>query len=199
MQHTTLSYSPITRRCLAFVTLIVSMTFTVGVHAKKVGGFETPDTIDVAGETLTLNGAGLRTKLVIKVYVGALYLAQASQDAAAIVAADESMAIRLQVRSGLLNREKMQTALLDGFKKSTKGNTAPIQAEIDQMMGYMNESIEKKDIYLLAYNPDSGTVLSKNGTEVGTIPGLVFKQALFGIWLSDSPVQAKLKKSMLGQ
>jgi len=30
------------------------------------------------------------------------------------------------------------------------------------------------------------------------VPGLAFKQALFGIWLSDDPVQDSLKEAMLG-
>jgi len=62
----------------------------------------------------------------------------------------------------------------------------------------MNEKISKKDVYVLAYDPATGTQVSKNGSVVGTVAGLELKQALFGIWLSDNPVQGKLKKAMLG-
>lgn len=199
MTHTTALNRQISKGYIASVLLILSMTMSVSAQAKKVGGFDTPDSLEVLGEELMLNGAGVRTKLVIKVYVGALYLEEASQDAAAIIDADDPMAIRLQVRSGFLNREKMQAALLEGFEKSTSGDTSSIQSDIDEMMNLMSEAIKKKDVYLLAYSPELGMVISKNGTELGTVGGLEFKQALFGIWLSDSPAQASLKKAMLGQ
>jgi len=50
----------------------------------------------------------------------------------------------------------------------------------------------------LAYEPGVGTHLMNGDESVSVIPGLEFKQALFGIWLSDKPAQASLKKKMLG-
>jgi hypothetical protein len=38
----------------------------------------------------------------------------------------------------------------------------------------------------------------KNDVVKGKIPGFDFKQALFGIWLSDKPVDETLKKHLLG-
>jgi len=44
-------------------------------EAKDVAGVKVPDSVSVNNQTLALNGAGIRKKLFIKVYVGALYLA----------------------------------------------------------------------------------------------------------------------------
>jgi len=180
------------------LSLFLTLFSITSSHAAKVAGLTVPDTLEHAGTTLSLNGAGIRKRVVISVYVGALYLGSPSQDAAAIIQADEPMAIRLQVKSGFLSRDKMKAALKSGFKKATKGNTAPIQAEIDQMLELMSDKISKRDIYVLAYDPAKGTTMSKNGNDVGVVAGLPFKQALFGIWLSESPVQLALKKRMLG-
>jgi hypothetical protein len=38
----------------------------------------------------------------------------------------------------------------------------------------------------------------KNNEQVQLIPGLEFKKAFFGIFLSDNPIQKNLKKAMLG-
>jgi hypothetical protein len=38
----------------------------------------------------------------------------------------------------------------------------------------------------------------KNSTYIDTIPGIEFKKAFFGIWLSKNPIQKNLKKAMLG-
>jgi len=188
-----------TLRFYFVVALIGTLTvFSTSAFAKKVSGFEVPDTLDVAGQTLILNGAGKRTKAIIKVYVASLYLAEANSDASSIVAADEPMAIQLNIASGFLSKDKMKAALIDGFNKSTGGNTTPIQDGIDQLLALMDEKISKRDVYILAYDPANGTQVTKNGTVVGTVAGLELKQALFGIWLSDKPVQGKLKKAMLG-
>ena len=45
---------------------------------------------------------------------------------------------------------------------------------------------------------DDATVVGLNGAAKGTIPGEAFNRALTRIWLGDKPVQADLKKAMLG-
>jgi hypothetical protein len=41
--------------------------------------------------------------------------------------------------------------------------------------------------------------VSIKGEVKGTIKGLDFKKAVFGIWLGEKPADAKLKKGMLGK
>jgi hypothetical protein len=181
-----------------FALLLLSITLlSTSAIAKKIGGVELAPSTSAASQELSLNGAGIRKKLFIKLYVGSLYLATQSSDASAIIAADEPMMIQLNILSGLLTQKKLVKALKDGFKNSTGGNTAPIQAEIDQMIALMQEKIQPGDSYSLAYEPSIGTRVMRNDEELSIVPGLVFKQALFGIWLSDKPAQASLKKAML--
>ncbi|GAA6767582.1 hypothetical protein AAFH68_35310 [Flavobacterium sp. CGRL1] len=55
-------------------------------------------------------------------------------------------------------------------------------------------------MFVLAYNPlDQNVYVSKNEILKGKIQGFDFKKALFGIWLSDKPVDETLKKHLLGQ
>ena len=172
----------------------------IGGHATaaKVAGVELDPAMSVGEQELVLNGAGIRKKLFIKLYVGSLYAVEKSRDATALVDADEAMAIRLNVLSDLLTRDKMVKALKEGFSKSTGGNTEPVQGGIDQMMGLMQDKIRPGNSITLAYEPGVGTHVMRDGEAMSVIPGLAFKQALFGIWLSDSPAQASLKKAMLG-
>lgn len=183
-------------------TLLLTLTLTLcsaPALAKKVAGVELADTISVGSNELSLNGAGIRKKLFIKLYVGSLYLAASGNDGNAIISADEPMALRLNILSDLLTQKKMVKALKDGFSNSTNGNTAPIQAEIDQMIALMQEKIRPGHSYTLAYEPGVGTRVSRNDEELSVIAGLAFKQALFGIWLSEKPAQASLKKAMLSK
>lgn len=173
---------------------VLTLLFTLPAQAKDL-----PATTQANGEPLSLNGKGTRKKLFIKLYNAGLYLKTPSQDAKAIVDADEAMSIKLNIISDLITAEKMENATMEGFNKSTGGNLSPLAGEIDQFMGVFKQGIENGDSYDFTYAPGTGTVVSKNGTAQVTIGGLPFKQALFGIWLGEQPAQEKLKKGMLGK
>ena len=158
-----------------------------------------PKTFSAGGQQLVLNGVGTRTKFVISVYRAGLYLQKKSQDAKQIIAANAPMAIRMRVLSGFASAEKMKKALVTGFKKSTGGNTAPIQAQIDQLLGAaFKDKVNKGDVFDLVYTPGGGTQVLKNSKQTTVVRGLPIKQALFGIWLSGKPAQSSLKEEMLG-
>lgn len=169
------------------------------VHAVEVAGLSIPESLETGESALVLNGAGIRKRAVIKVYVGALYLQSTSGDAESIISADEPMAIRLHFRSGLVDRNNVVSAIEKGFTRSTGKNTAPIQEKIDQLIDMIDPELGKNDVLLLVYDPATGITLSKNQEVAGRIEGLAFKRALFGIWLSDAPVQESLKAAMLGK
>ncbi len=182
---------------LKWLLLLVALLH-LPAQAAKVAGKSLDDTITIGEQTASYQGAGVRKKLFIKLYVGSLYLASPTTDAASIVDADEAMAIRLDILSDLLTRKKLVEALDEGFAKSTGGNTQAIQPQIDQMLSFMQDKIEPGSRYTLAYEPSVGTHIHRNGEKLTTIEGLAFKQALFGIWLSDNPAQKSLKAAMLG-
>ena len=74
------------------VTLCVSLVLPV--LAKEVAGVNVPESTTVEGKTLKLNGAGLRKKVVFKVYVAGLYLETPSKDAAAVISSDQTNVTR---------------------------------------------------------------------------------------------------------
>lgn len=158
-----------------------------------------PEGLDLEGERFILNGQGARTKFFLSLYEAGLYLREKKTDAAAIVAADKPMALRLHITSSMITSEKMEKATKEGFSKSTGGNTQPIGEEIDRFIAVFREEIKEGDIYDMAYRPGGGVTVLKNDVMAAVIPGLSFKKALFGIWLSPDPVQESLKKSLLGK
>ncbi|WP_020408258.1 chalcone isomerase family protein [Hahella ganghwensis] len=180
-------------------TLVLSLALSPLANAATVADIEIPDTLEASGSDLKLNGAGVRSKWFIDVYVGGLYLPEASQDAGQIVDSDQPMAIKLHMVSGLVTSEKMQKTTMEGFENATGGNMAPIQSQVDQFMSAFDEEILENDVFDLVYVPGKGVEIYKNEELVDTVSsGIDFKQALFGIWLSDTPAQESLKKAMLG-
>lgn len=179
--------------------LLLSLALVGSASAVTVEGVDVPEQLAANDSKLVLNGAGVRSKWFLDLYVGSLYVPQNQSDAKAIINADEPQAIRLNIISGMITSDKMTSATLEGFESSTNGNTAPVQAEIDKFMNVFKEEIKEGDVFELVYVPGEGTQVYKNGEKKDTIAGMPFKKALFGIWLSDEPAQDDLKAAMLGK
>lgn len=183
------------------LSLLMFAMFFISISSAqtKVGDATLPNSQNFENHSLLLNGAGVREKLWIDLYAAGLYLDKKSDNAKAILEADKPMAIKLHIVSKLITSNKMVDAVTEGFEKSTNGNMAPIQNQIDTMLGYFKEDIHKNDVFDLVYIPNKGVVAYKNGEERGTVKGLEFKKALFGIWLSSNPADDGLKNELLGK
>jgi len=160
-------------------------------------GVTLPATLSYGSISLELNGAGLREKYFLDLYLGGLYVQTKSRNAKEIISADKPMAIRLHIISSIIDSKKMISAVDEGMEKSTNGNETQFASEIASFKKTFDEAIEVGDIYDLVYVPNTGVEIYKNGAKSNTIKGLAFKKALFGIWLCDDPADEDLKEGML--
>src|SRR5690554_1302395 len=180
-------------------SFILAGTLAAPAHALTVSGVDVPETYPAEGQELQLNGAGTRSKCIMDLYVGGLYVPQKVSDGNAVINANEPQAITLHITSGMITSERMTDATMDGFRTTTGGDLSAIQADVDQFMAVFQEEIREGDVFDLVYVPDEGIRVLKNGDYKDTVGDLEFKKALFGIWLSENPVQKDLKKGMLGR
>lgn len=179
--------------------LFLALVTVISVQGQvKIGDATLPNNVTFNKESLVYNGGGLREKLFIDIYAGGLYLNKKNKSASAIAEADETMAIKLHILSGLMSTNKMANALREGFEKSTNGNLAPYQERIEKFIGFINNEIEVDQVYDIVYEKGKGSVIYKDGVEKGYVTGLDFKVALFNIWLGNKPADKGLKKEMLG-
>ena len=182
---------------LAVMALLGTYTATA---QQTIEGVSIEKNLTVSGQELSLNGAGVRQKLWFELYVGALYTTTKSSNGSTLVSADQPMAITLDITDGKVTQSKMKSAVEDGFGDScTDSERAAIQSEINKFVGLFSEAIVKGDHFEIAYAPGTGTKVSKNGKDLGTIAGLNFKKGLFGIWLGEDPADDDLKDGMLGK
>ncbi|MFW6081378.1 MAG: chalcone isomerase family protein [Desulfosalsimonas sp.] len=185
----------------AFTTVFVLFSAVSFAGAAEVGDATLPDKISVEGRELVLNGAGLRKKLFIDVYAAGLYLRQPEKDHEKIMAADETMALKIKILTGMLSSEKFTEAALEGFEEATNGNTGPIQDEIDLFISAFDEEIEKGDEFDIHYVGGEGTKVYKNQRDEPevVVPGMPVKKALFGIWISNRSEKnlQKLREKLL--
>lgn len=187
-------------RCLVVLS-VVAVLFGGSISA---AASDLPAELTLSGQaghtqTLILNGKGYRKKAFIKLYEAGLYAVKPTNNAKLHLESDKAAAIKIVIVSGLITQEKMQSAIKEGFENSLKGNTDNLRNEIAQFLAVFNEGVTEDDIFTLAYTPQLGTRVTKNGELKTTIAGLLFKQGLFGIWLSDKPADKRLKKAMLGR
>ena len=155
-----------------------------------------------AGPDLVLNGAGVRTRFVFKVYVGALYLQQ-KQNAPNAVLSDAGAKRVLLHMLREVSSDQLFSALNDGLKDNhTSDQLSKIETQIREF-----EAIFKKvgtaktgDVLLLDYlpGPSPGTRVTVNGEIKGSINGAAFFTALLRVWLGEKPAEASLKSALLG-
>jgi hypothetical protein len=184
-----------------FISLFAILLLSSSVYGLDIGGITLPEQLESEHhQTLKLNGAGIREKWFVDLYVGGLYLGQPSDNAEAVLDSDTTMAIRLHIISDMITSAKMVKATLEGFENATHGNTAALEADIATFLATFEEPIQEGDVFDFIYIPSAGVNIYKNTLLAQTISGgTAFKKALFGIWLCDKPAQMSLKQGMLGR
>src|SRR6187402_737882 len=89
-----------------FIGLCTSF-FSFTIAQTVIEGKTFPNSLSTEKGDLVLNGGGVREKMWIDVYVGALYLTAKSNNATEIVSGDKEMAVRLHIVSSMVNSENM--------------------------------------------------------------------------------------------
>ena len=172
--------------------------FAAGALAAEVGGVKLDDKVSMGATELVLNGAGVRTRVVFKVYVASLYLPQKAADLAGVLAKGPR---RIQLNLlRTLSADQLVDALNEGLaENNTAADLAAVKSQADQLATIMKafKEVKEKDVVTLDF-VDGATRIGLNGDAKGSIAGDAFNQALTKVWLGDKPVQADLKKSLLG-
>jgi hypothetical protein len=180
----------------AGLALALCLITALPALAKEVAGVSLPETTTVDGKTLKLNGAGLRKKVVFKVYVAGLYLETPSRDAAVVISSDQVKRMQLSILRSL-STAQINEAINEGFEKNSSAQMPALKARLAKLNA-MIPNVEKGDEILLTYVPGRGTVVAAKNVEKGVIEGKDFADALFSVWLGGNPIQEDLKKALLG-
>ncbi|MGI9336400.1 MAG: chalcone isomerase family protein [Gammaproteobacteria bacterium] len=193
------------RRALTRLALAVSMTTGVtgwssaALAQVEIAGVKVPGEARVGGKSLLLNGAGLRSRFFVKVYVGALYLGTRTVDAVRAMQMRGPKRIAMHVVYDEIEEKKVRGAFEEGFENNTS------DAEHAALKGKMNAfvalfpALERGDVALIDLIPGDGIHVTINGEKRGSVPGDELQPAVMGIWLGEDPADSDLKEGMLGQ
>ena len=183
-----------------FLVVVLFTALTFSAQALELKGVKVDETAQVGGNALVLNGAGVRTKAIFKVYVAALYLAQKQNSADAVIGDTGNKRVSMHFLREL-SAEKLLHALDEGFEaNNSAAEMTAIEPQLKSFKQMMTSAmvVKENDVIVLDYT-SAGTAINLNGKTLGTLNGAAFNQALLRVWLGTKPVDASLKKAMLGQ
>lgn len=187
------------------LTLFVLLMSASLVHAldstREFEGVHMPETLQIGEKTVALNGVGERKVMFMQPYVAGLYLRDAETDPSAVMRGDELMALRLELTRNT-GRRMMLRALRNGMRSATDtlGDVewGDVEARYEVFTEMLPGDFAEGSIIEFKYIPGDGMQVYRDGDNKGTVPGLDFKQAFFGIWLNeDSPADEDLKTAMM--
>jgi hypothetical protein len=166
----------------------------------NIAGVTLDNMVKVGGQELTLNGAGVRTKSLFKVYVVGLYLAVPKTTTAEVISLAGSK--RLMI---VMLRDVRTEDLLQSFMAALRSNAT--DEERRAIASYYNQisevfegepALEKGDIVTLDWVPGTGLRCYLNDEPVGQAIGDHFLyQAVLKVWLGDRAVESAVKTELL--
>jgi hypothetical protein len=176
-------------------------------QAVRYEGQDFPDTLQLGGSTLVLNGTGKRQVAIYPLYLAALYLPQKTTAPDAIYA--EAGPKRLEMRIVIplvkdVSTQEFVKAITKGVNRnSTEAEKAAVAERLKQFNTAITDvgRVKKGDLLHIDYLPtQGGTILSVNGKVWGKpIEGQDFYTAFLKVFLGDSNSDARLRAGLLGQ
>jgi long-chain acyl-CoA synthetase len=168
-------------------------------QAAEVAGIRIDEHAKAGSSDLVLNGAGIRTKIFFKVYVGALYVPKKTTSAAAIIDAKEPRRVVLHLLRDL-DADALFGALMEGLRNNHgEAELARLKPDTDQFERLMRGIGNAKtgDVIGIDFSAD-GIAVAFNGQVRGSIASESFGRALLKVWLGEKPADSDLKRAMLG-
>lgn len=169
--------------------------------ARRYEGHEFPDSLELEGRRLSLNGVGKRAVAVIKGYLAALYLPQPASSPEAIYAAAGPKKLQILMLLDVSTEEFIKAVEKGVRRNCSEAEQAEIAPSLSQFVTQLRAvgKVRNKDLIELDQLPSQATQIRLNGRAIGApIAGGAFYTALLKVFLGQRPVDARLKRGLLG-
>lgn len=186
---------------LVIAMLLASLQLSSVGFAAEVEGVKLADQLEVAGQTLQLNGAGLRKKMVFDVYVAALYGVNKTTEVQQVLNAKSPKRLQLTMLRNVEGKalaEALREGLQENLSATQFAAHASRIAELEKILLDAKQA-NKGDVINLDMIAGQGTRVQFRGQQIGSIQSDDFARDLLLIWLGNKPVQDSLKAKLLGR
>jgi len=164
--------------------------------AQELAGVSLDRTITLQNRSLTLNGAGIRKKFFVKVYVGALYAANRLSSADTALKDSGDKLIRMRFLHSRVEKQKIVNAFAEGFRDNSPAVAGSPDAK--RFLDLFRKDFIKGDTVDLFLGGDGTVSASHNGSLLGSLRSPALAKAVLAIYLGEHPADDDLKTGMLG-
>jgi hypothetical protein len=185
------------RTASTLLLLLAGVGLGAPAGALEIAGVAVPQALVVGGRPLQLNGAGLRSRLFVKVYVGALYLERRSVDGPAILAAEAPWAVTLVFRRDV-DHDRIIEAFVAAFEQNSPGQLERLKPQLEVFHARLSD-LRAGEALTIHDLPGAGTTLTVPGGATAQVPGRPFAEAVLRSWIGEHPTDASLKEALLGR
>ncbi len=193
-----------TRKIAQYIACLGILLASVGISAQAavdIKGARFDETYQLGNQALSLNGVGIRVKVIVDVYAAGLYVPQKGKDAGSLLGQGGPKAMQIVLLRDLTG-EDFADAMVKGFNKNnSSADQTRFQAKLDEIRSVMlgMGKVKKGSVIHIDFTPGVGTGVTINGVHQGpVIASDEFFTALLRIWLGNSPVDSDLKDALLG-
>jgi hypothetical protein len=185
---------PKTCAALAVLLLSIPAAFCLDIEGVKV-----PQQVNANGQSLTLNGAGVRTVSIafipIKAYVAAFYSPTPLKSEEAVLASAGPLQFTFTFLKSV-NQGQVTDAWQSQIKASMVDTYPGIEKDKAAFVGMFGPIAQggSEMVQLIG----TQTQIYDNGQLKGAIQGRDFQKAFLNMWFGSSPVQQDLKTALLG-
>ncbi len=185
---------------MRWLALFAGVLMTSAASGATLDGVTLPDQFPVAGETLKLNGIGVRTLTIfsVKIYVAGLYLAHPSRNAEQILKSPEPKAIILQfLHAG--SKADVEKEYRAGEKVNCgNGGCDPADAADFEKLVAAAPAVAVGDTSTYLFTPGGVEVLANN-RPIGKFANKDLAYRLLAGFIGDHPPSEDLRAHLLGE
>jgi hypothetical protein len=181
---------------IAIMALLSTVIFYSLCGAKVIENRNLPDSYTIGGKSLLLNGAGIRKKLFIKIYIGALYLPSKVKSAEVALASGYPGVIKMHFLYSKLEPQK----IVETFAEGLKSNSPELSADKTQkFLSLFTYPLSKDDVMDLVITDKNNVEVIYNGKKAGSAVSDGLGTAVMKIFLGNNPADKDMKAKMLGE
>jgi hypothetical protein len=162
------------------------------------GGVTFPTKVRVGSEELRLNGAGLRqvTLFNIDVYAAALYVAEPTNDARAILDSPDTKRVDMSFLRNV-RRKQIREAWNKSFRQNCEGDQCERLRPTLERLEAAVPDLRQGDRLQFTFGPQ-GVEIQLNGRTLEQVAGAEFARVLLATWIGRHPPSRSLRAELLG-
>jgi hypothetical protein len=191
-----LSFLPMRHLFTMMAIIMIVVPFRFVAHAAELEGVVVPDTLQVNGKILYLNGLGRRTYpiLGIHIYVASLYLEHFNANTDEIIRSRETKLLTVRFERNV-SADDARSAWRQNLDSSC---VAPCRLDREDVQRFLSEvpAMHAGDDFHLLFEPNAVTV-SLNGKQIGTIRNQQFAEAMLATFIGPNTDLPRLRQELL--